>query len=160
MYRGVLHRVAQCRRGIDGGVDLAPRRLDVGFERLDGAMRRLVRRFLLGQRARRPVALAGRAVGGGPAIGQVHGRGLASSLQRPPLRLELGGRRRERFDLLLVEEHLLLRWRHLPEQVSRLFPMIVVDAVVPVRRVAFEEPLTSMKKARALVARALETIKD
>jgi hypothetical protein len=38
----------------------------------------------------------------------------------------------------VLEEYLLLRRRHLPEQVSRLFPMIVVDAVVPVRCVAFE----------------------
>src|SRR6266403_3535036 len=38
----------------------------------------------------------------------------------------------------VLEQQLLLRRRHLPEQISRLFPMIVVDAVVPVRCFPFE----------------------
>src|SRR6266436_514456 len=33
----------------------------------------------------------------------------------------------------ILEQQLLLRRCHLPEQISRLFPMIVVDAMVPVR---------------------------
>jgi len=38
----------------------------------------------------------------------------------------------------VLEQQLLLCRRHLPEQVAGFAPMIVVDAVVPVRRIPFE----------------------
>src|SRR5260370_12209654 len=37
----------------------------------------------------------------------------------------------------VLEQQLLLRRRHLPEQIAELLPMIVVDAMVPVRRIPF-----------------------
>src|SRR6267142_5317257 len=53
----------------------------------------------------------------------------------PLLDVQLGVAHRPR---RVLEQHLLLLARHLPEQVAGLLPMVIVDAVVPVGCVPFE----------------------
>src|ERR1700736_1528072 len=53
----------------------------------------------------------------------------------PLLDVQLGVAHRPR---RVLEQQLLLYWRHFSEQVAGLFPMVVVDAVVPVRRFALD----------------------
>src|SRR5882757_9309281 len=38
----------------------------------------------------------------------------------------------------VLEQHLLLRRRHLPEQAAGLLPIVIVDTVVPMRRIALD----------------------
>src|ERR1700730_9766436 len=58
-------------------------------------------------------------------VGRIRARAIVDV---PLLDVQLGVAHRPR---RVLAQQLLLRRRHLPEQISRLFPMIVVDAVVP-----------------------------
>ena len=106
--RGVLQRVTQRRRRVDGRKHFAAGRFDVGFESFDLAMRhfpasdsnrqRFGRAIALGVGGRRPVA----------AVREGHTRRLAPGIDDLELRPDDRRPRLERLDLFAVERDLLL----------------------------------------------------
>ena len=106
--RGVLERVTQRRRGIDRGEHFAARRLDVGFEPFELAVRRVV-----GARTPTPApptarsrsALASSAASRRAASARRAGSRRASSAVE--LRRHMADPRLERLDLFAVERDLL-----------------------------------------------------
>jgi len=105
---GVLERVPECGRRIDGREDLAPRRFDVRLEPLDFPMRPLVRVGLGRERGRRAIALGvgfGRCFSPG---GNRRPRGLAARLEGVPLAGHDRDALLEALDLLSTERDLLL----------------------------------------------------
>src|SRR5579872_1808901 len=106
---GVLHRMAEGRRGVDGGVYFASRGFDVGLQAFDCAGGRRVRPLLARERLGGAFAFRGGAVRRPAAVGQLEARRLPPRVERVNLRFERGRRRGERLDLLLVERDLLLQ---------------------------------------------------
>ncbi len=106
----MLHRVAQRRGGIDGGEDLAARRLDVRFEALDVPLD-LARSAASSARSAPAASAALRrgAHGGIAARLELQPGGLAPGLERLDLGCDGAGGGGQRFDLLLVEGDLLLQ---------------------------------------------------
>ena len=107
---GMLHGVAQRRRGVDRGVDLAARRLDVGLEPFDGPVGERVRLFLLREHRRPPARARRRRApprrGARRARRRAGSRRASSASISAPIDERRGA---ERLHLLLVERHLLLQ---------------------------------------------------
>ena len=106
---GVLHRVAQRRRGVHRGEDLAARRLDVAFEPLDADLQVGVGVLLGGEIGRGLIPFGDRLGFGGAALLELDPRRLAPALERGDLRFDAGGAGSQRLDLVAVEGDLLLQ---------------------------------------------------
>ena len=104
----VLHRVAERRRGVDGGIHLAARRLDVSLESFDGAVRERVGFLFLREHFGGLAALFDGALRGAAPLVQLDSGRCPPRFQRFDFRAHDEGRGAQGFDLLLVERRLLL----------------------------------------------------
>ena len=106
---GVLHRVAQGRRCVHRGEDLAARRLDVTFEALDADLQVGVGVLLGGEIGSGLIPFGDRLGFGGAAVLELDPCRFAPALERGDLRFDAGGAGSQRLDLVAIEGDLLLQ---------------------------------------------------
>ena len=107
--RGMFHRVTKRRGRVDGGEDLASRRLDVSLEPLDVPLQIRVGGLFRLKRLRGRVSFSDGARRRLVPRCELQPRRFTPGVERPHLGLDIRYRCRQRFDLLLVERDLLLQ---------------------------------------------------